>query len=139
MRTDYTYEFIEHTSDTGIDASGGTLAEAYAAAAAAMFYLIVEPDTVRGIEERRIYVHADDAEGLLFAWLNDLLYYVDAQSLIFNRFEIKEFTGTTLVAECHGEPYDPERHEMKTHVKSATYHQLMVDAEHNRVRVILDV
>lgn len=139
MRPDYTYEFIQHTADTGIIAGGESLADAYAAAAAAMFSLMVAPDTVRGIEERRICVHADDPEGLLYAWLNDLLYYVDAQSLIFNRFEIIEFTGNTLVASCHGEPYDPSRHEMKTAVKAATYHLLSVDPETKRVRVILDI
>jgi SHS2 domain-containing protein len=133
------YEFTEHTADIGIEAGGNSLAEAYAAAAAGMFALMVDPDTVREIEERRICVHADDAEGLLFEWLNDLLYYVDAQSIIFSRFVVNEFSPYSLEADCFGEPFDPARHEMKTAVKSATYHLLEVDPESNRVRVILDV
>lgn len=139
MRVDYKYEYIEHTADIGLKASGNTLAGAYAATAAGMFSIMIEPETVKETEERRICVHADDPESLLFEWLNELLYYVDAQSLIFSRFDVTELSDTDLVAVCHGEVYDPGRHEMKNLVKSATYHLMEVDRKENRIQVIFDV
>ena len=132
-------ELIEHTSDIGLVAYGKTLAEAFANAAYGMFSIIAGLDSVRETESRRVEVNADDIEALLFEWLNSLLYYFDVEMLLFKRFDIVEFEDTRLVAECRGEKYDPSRHQLKTGVKSATYHMLEVDREKNRVRVIFDV
>jgi len=133
------FELIEHTSDIGLVAYGKTLAEAFANAAYGMFSIIAGLDSVRETESRRVEVNADDIEALLFEWLNSLLYYFDVEMLLFKRFDIVEFEDTRLVAECRGEKYDPSRHQLKTGVKSATYHMLEVDREKNRVRVIFDV
>ena len=133
------YEILEHTADTGITASGNTLAEAYAAAAQGMFSIMTDPDTIRETGTRRVTVKADDAEGLLFEWLNELLYYFDVELILFRGFDIIEFSQTSLTADCHGEKYDPSRHEIKTGIKSATYHLMEVDAEHHKVTVIFDV
>ena len=133
------YELIEHTSDIGVEAHGSTLAEAFVNAARGMFSVITEIDNVNETESRRVEVNADDIEGLLFEWLNSLLYYFDVENLFFSGFDIIEFDDTRLVAECRGEKYDPSRHRLKTGVKSATYHLLEIDREKNRVRVIFDI
>jgi len=133
------YEFIEHTSDIGLKACGVTLAEAFANAALGMFSLIAELENVGETESRRIEVKADDIDGLLFEWLNTLLYYFDVDMLLFKRFDIIEFEDTHLSAICYGEKYDSSRHSLKMGVKSATYHQLEVDREKNCVQVIFDV
>jgi len=133
------FELIEHTSDIGLMAYGKTLAEAFANAAYGMSSIIAALDNVREAESRRLEVSADDTEGLLFEWLNSLLYYFDVETLLFKRFDIAEFEDTRLVAVCRGEKYDPSRHRLKTGVKSATYHMLEVDREKSKVRVIFDV
>jgi SHS2 domain-containing protein len=133
------FELIEHTADTGLVAYGKTLAEAFANAACGMFSIIAGLDAVREVESRRVEVNGDDTEGLLFEWLNSLLYYFDVEMLLFSRFDIMEFGDSRLVAMCYGEKYDPSRHHLKTGVKSATYHMLEVDRQKNRVRVIFDV
>jgi len=133
------FELIEHTSDIGLAAYGKTLAEAFANAARGMFSIIAEIDNVRQVESRRVEVNADDVEGLLFEWLNSLLYYLDVENLLFSGFDIIEFEDTRLVVVCRGEKYDPSRHRLKTGVKSATYHLLEVDRQKNKVRVIFDI
>jgi SHS2 domain-containing protein len=133
------FKLIEHTADTGLEACGGTLAEAYANAACGMFSIIAGLEDVEERVSRRVEVDSDEAESLLFEWLNSLLYYFDVETLLFKRFDITEFSEKHLVAECHGEAYDPSRHRLKTGVKSATYHQLEVDRAKNRVQVIFDV
>jgi SHS2 domain-containing protein len=133
------FKLIEHTADTGIEACGGTLAEAFANAACGMFSIIAGLDNVEEKVSRRVEVDSDDAESLLFEWLNSLLYYFDVENLLFKRFDIMDFDDRHLAAECFGEAYDPSRHRLKTGVKSATYHQLEVDRAKNRVQVILDV
>ncbi|OGO24499.1 MAG: hypothetical protein A2144_01845 [Chloroflexi bacterium RBG_16_50_9] len=133
------FEFIEHTADVGLVAYGKTLAEAYANAAYGMFSIITELDKVRTTESRRVEISEEDWEGLLFEWLNHLVYLFDVEMLIFKEFEIIELDGYRLQATCRGEKYDPSRHQLKLGVKSATYHMLKVDTEKHQVQVIFDV
>lgn len=133
------FELIEHTADTGLKAYGKDLKDAYANAAYGMFSIIAELDNVKETESCRIEVNEDDYESLLFEWLNDLLYYFDVENILFKRFEIIELTDSHLMSECYGEKYDPSRHQIKTGIKSATYHMLTVDKEKNEVHVIFDV
>ena len=123
----------------GLVAYGKSLAEAFANAAYGLFSLIVEPNKVKEKESRKVTVQAQDAEGLLFSWLNELIYIFEVERLLFKSFDITEFTGQSLEATCWGEKYDPSRHQLKTGVKSATYHMLKVDGKKNRVQVIFDV
>jgi len=123
----------------GLVAYGKSLAEAFANAAYGLFSLIVEPNKVKERESRKVTVQAQDAESLLFNWINELIYIFEVERLLFKSFDITEFTGQSLEATCWGEKYDPSRHQLKTGVKSATYHMLKVDGEKNRVQVIFDV
>ena len=123
----------------GLVAYGESRAEAFANAAYGLFSLIVEPNKVKEKESRKVTVQAQDAEGLLFNWINELIYIFEVERLLFKSFNITEFTGQSLEATCWGEKYDPSRHQLKTGVKSATYHMLKVDGEKNRVQVIFDV
>ncbi len=133
------FQLIDHTADTGLIAYGSSLAEAFANAAYGLFSIITELNKVRGGESRPVAVSAEDAEGLLFNWLNHLIYIFDVEYLLFKRFDITEFTEHNLKATCWGETYNPSRHQLKLGVKSATYYMLKVDREKNQVQVIFDV
>ena len=133
------FKLIEHTADTGLMAYGDNLAQAFANAAYGLFSIIVEINKVREVESRRVTLNAEDVEGLLFGWLNHLIYIFDVDALLFKRCDITEFSENSLKATCWGEKYNPLRHQLKTGVKSATYHMLEVDGTRNRVQVIFDV
>ena len=133
------FRLIEHTADIGLVAYGQSLAEAFANAAYGLFSIIAELKTVKEVESRRFELDEDDAEALLFEWLNRLIYLFDVEMLLFKRFEIRDFDGHRLKAICHGEKYDPSRHHLKTGVKSATYYMLKIDREKNQVQVIFDI
>ena len=132
-------QLIEHTADTGLIAYGRTLAEAFANAAYGLFSIIAELKTVKEIESRQLELSGEDPESLLFEWLNSLIYLFDVEMLLLKKFDIIDFDGNKLKATCYGEKYDPSRHQLKTGVKSATYHMLKVDGEKNQVQVIFDV
>ena len=133
------FQLIEHTADVGLIAYGGDLAEAYANAAYGLFSIITEPETVREVESHRMEISEEDAEALLFEWLNSLIYLFDVKMLLFKTFDIIELDGHHLKAICHGEKYNPSRHILKTGVKSTTYHMLKVDEKKNQVQVIFDI
>lgn len=133
------FRLIEHTADTGLIAYGKGLPEAFANAAYGMFSIIADLRAVKEMESRVVEVTGNDAESLLFEWLNRLLYFFDVDMLLLKRCDITKFDGTTMRAVCWGEKFDPSRHKIKTGVKSATYHLLRVDKEKNRIRVIFDI
>jgi SHS2 domain-containing protein len=134
------FEIIEHTADVGIRAFGQSQAEAYANAARGMFSLIAELDTIRTGLSRRIKVEAPDCETLLVAWLNELIFLFDTEQILFSRFDIQTISDTYLQAHCQGEKVDPQRHEIKIGIKSATYHMLKVEQTSRwQVQVILDI
>ncbi len=136
-----TFEVIDHTADVGIIARGETLAEAFANVATGMFSLMVELGEVAEREERRVSVQAADLEGLLVAWLSELLYILEVEELVFGRFEVEEMSSTRLAARAFGEPLDRERHPRGTVIKAVTRHQLEVGpADHGyEARVIFDI
>ena len=135
------FEIIEHTADVGIVARGATLEELFANAAAALFALMVDLPGVEEHVERRVEAAAQDWGGLLVRWLSELLYYVDAEELLFRRFQIQELKPFRLVARAFGEAIDRERHQFHFGVKAVTKHMLEVRQEdgHWRAQVLFDI
>ncbi len=135
------FEILEHTADVGIVAHGGNLEEMFANAAAGMFALMVDLDGVRPLDERRIDVQGRDREGLLVRWLTELLYYVDAEEMLFSRFAVEEMSGRRLRARAWGERIDTERHQLHFGVKAVTRHMLQVRPEDGgyRAQVLFDI
>ncbi|TET99170.1 MAG: archease [Dehalococcoidia bacterium] len=135
------FEILEHTADVGIVAHGGSLEEMFANAAAGMFALMADLDGVRPLEERRIAVEARDREGLLVHWLTELLYYLDAEEMLFSRFAVEEISDRRLRARAWGERIDRERHRLHFGVKAVTRHMLEVAPEDGgyRAQVLFDI
>ena len=135
------FEFIDHTADVGIIAYGRDYPEVFSHAASAMFSLIADLSAIRETVSREISVNAVNRAELLVAWLNELLYFCDAERLLFSRFDITRMDDLHLEAVARGEPIDPIRHDLKTQVKAATYHLLKMEKtrEGFRAQVILDI
>ena len=134
------FTLLDHTADVGIVASGRDLAALFAHAAEGMFSVMVEREGVAETVRREVVVDAADREALLVEWLNELLFVVDVDRLVFRRFEVVECTETHLRAFACGEQIDPSRHQLKTAVKAATYHMLKITGgPPYRAQVILDV
>jgi SHS2 domain-containing protein len=135
------FEVIEHTADTGVVAYGADLKEALANLAWAMSSLMADLEAVEEQVCREVAVEAGDRESLVVSWLNELLFILDVEGLVFRRFEVMELTDTGLRARCYGERLDARRHNLKGGIKAATYHMLRVAREDDvhSIRVIFDV
>jgi len=90
--------------------------------------------------ERRFKLREDDVETLLVSWLQELLYLLDTEDLVFGRFQVtlQEFL---LEATAWGSVFDPKIHTMKTEIKAVTYHQLEVTKSDQgwEAQVIFDI
>ena len=132
---------MEHTADAGIVVYGADLCELFANAAFGLFSLMVNTAGVCEVEERRIEVQGHDMETLLVRWLTELLYYLDAEEMLFSRFEIIDITDTSLRACAFGERIDRSRHELQFGVKAVTRHMLEIAHEDGgyRATVLFDI
>jgi SHS2 domain-containing protein len=135
------YEVIDHTADVGIVVRASTLPELFETAAEGMCAFLIDPLTVENRAWRERRVEADDLEGLLVAWLNDLLVLLSTDGFVPKTFVVDEVGGHRLRATVHGEPVDPARHHFRLDVKAATYHALHVRRDEHgwTARIIFDV
>lgn len=135
------YEILEHPSDVGIDARGGSLQEAFEEAARGLMAIILDPGTVRPLTAVPVSINASDREQLLFRWLSEILFLYDGKRFPCAEFSIHELGPTWLVATVRGEELDTIRHHTRLDVKAVTYHQLRVQEAvgDSRVRFFLDI
>jgi SHS2 domain-containing protein len=86
-------------------------------------------------------VQGADVGDLLVNFLRELLYLFNGLGRVLNRVSIMACGNKRLVAQCVVEPYNPERHLIKTEIKAVTYHQLAVEKTKAgwKARVIFDV
>ena len=132
------YRQLAHTADIGLEACGKDLGEAFAGAACGMFSLMTDRRRIRLKDTCRLAIAESDLEGLLFSFLNRLIYLFDAEQRLFRCCRVK-IQGSSLEAGLMGERFDPARHAIKIGIKGATYHALAVDGRQNRVRVFFDI
>ena len=90
---------------------------------------------------REIDVSAWDREALLVRWLTELLYYLDAEEMLFRRFEIDALSDNRLTARAYGERIDRERHALHFGIKAVTRHMLEVAPEDGgyRATILFDI
>lgn len=139
-----TFRAIDHTADVGFDLVAPTLADLYARAGAALSDTITRVEDLGTPVEETVDVRAADRESLMVEWLEELLFRFDVTAFLGRDFRVdveESGDGFRLRARVAGEIHDPRRHAVKTAVKGATWHGLVVepDGRQWRGRVILDV
>src|SRR5258708_3621883 len=83
------HELFEHTADLGLRIRAADLDTLFVEAAQCLFSAVVEDlATVRPLQKVDIRFPTDDVELLLFDWLRQLLYHLDAEHLLFGKFEV---------------------------------------------------
>ncbi len=138
------FEYLDHTADACLRASGDTPAQAFCEAARAMFNLMVALDAIAPRDKIDISVEAADFDLLLVEWLGTLLSEKDVTGLIFSRFDVRieRRAGRLLLnGTAMGEPFDPVRHEGMNEVKGVSYAGLYARTEGDRfvVQCVVDI
>jgi SHS2 domain-containing protein len=113
------WEHFPHGADIGVRGLGRTRAEAFEQAALAMTAAIADPAAVRGTRAIPIACRAGDDATLLVDWLNELVYAMAVEGLLFGAFRVA-IAGEALGATAWGEPVDVARHQPAVEVKGAT-------------------
>jgi SHS2 domain-containing protein len=141
------YEFVDEltVADLAFRAWGADLEETFVAAADAVMNAMVENlEAIRPHDTRFLNVEDEALEMLLFNFLQELVYYKDAEQLLLRIQEVHisdDHQPYTLQATVVGEPIDPDRHHMRVDVKAVTLHHFSLEqTEHGwEATVILDI
>ncbi|KRT86497.1 hypothetical protein AMK59_1051, partial [Oryctes borbonicus] len=132
------YEYLDHTADVQLHAWGENLQEAFEQCALAMFGYMTELNTVEIKQSAEIEAEADDLDGLLFHFLDELLFLFSCEPfLICSKLRITEFkTGEAyrIKCKCYGEEFQLGKHPQGTEVKAITYSamQIINEPEQNK-------
>jgi len=138
------YKFLEHTADVMFEAYGKNLNALFANAALAVFEVQCDLKKVGNKIKKKIKLKNENAENLLFDFLEELIYLKDAKYILFGKFrvEIKKIRDNYILdAVAYGEKINPEKHELKTDVKAVTLHEFFLKKTNKgwKCRVLLDI
>jgi len=141
------YEFLEEiaTADIAFKAWGKDLPETFIAAADATMNVMVENlEAIEPLEKRELRLKDDALDMLLFDFLQELIYYKDAEKLLLrvNELDIREEDQHhVLKGVALGEKLDPVRHHQRADVKAVTLHRFRLEETEQgwEALVILDI
>ena len=138
------FEILEHTADIGMAVYGKSKREVFINAARGMFEIIAgETKDLKENFYDKIKLEADNLEGLLFAWLNELLYINETKLVILSKFKIKELSDYQLKAEVGGAKINLPSIKIIKEIKAVTYHRLEIKKDEEsglwRAQVIFDI
>lgn len=119
------YSYIEHISDVCIRAQGRTLEETFEAGAEAMLNCMFGLETIEEKTSVEIIAEAGAVDLLFVEVLNEVLSIQGRDGLALKRLKAGaiQLKGKSLSfrGSVFGESFAPEKHDVKTEVKAATY------------------
>jgi SHS2 domain-containing protein len=135
------FEFLEHTADIKFRAYGKNLEIAFKNSALALKESICGKIKIKEKEKKKIKVKGKDLESLLYNFLEEFLYFIDAEDFIIEKIEKLKLNKEdfTLSATLVGDK--ASSYEFTNDVKAITYNEMVIKKESGKwvVQVVLDV
>ena len=121
------FEFLEHTADIKFKAFGKTMQECFANAGKALNESMCGLESIKAKIAKPLELDADNAEELLHKFLEEVLFEIQVEGMLFKEFELK--IGETkngrleLKGRIIGEKIDELIHEIKNDIKAVTWNE----------------
>ncbi|HLD07408.1 MAG TPA: archease [Candidatus Nanoarchaeia archaeon] len=121
------YRFFDDiaTADAAFEAYGKDLPELFTNSALATFSVMAELKRVAPKIKKEIALQNPSTDGLLFDFIQELIYLKDADYMLFSKFTV-QIAGGNLAATAYGEHINPKKHQLLTDVKAMTLHMYSV-------------
>jgi SHS2 domain-containing protein len=148
------YRFVDDltSADVAFEARGTSLEELFSSAWQATLRVMIEnPAALAEVESREIVLEQASLDLLLYNFLQELIYYKDAESLLLRiddcRIRSRGVSAgasegsTRIEALARGQIVDPGVHRLGTDVKAVTFYNFSLHRDHLgwRATVVLDV
>ncbi len=124
------YKFLEHTADVKFLTEGKTLEEAFKASALALKETILkEKIEIKEKQEKEFQVYGKDYESLLYNFLEEFLYLLDAEDFLLSeikKIEIKKSKHRKYILKAEVKGDKASRYKFTNDVKAITYNDMFV-------------
>jgi SHS2 domain-containing protein len=120
--TDKEFEFLEHTADIKIRVTGRTLNDIFENSVKAISQYVSGNQKIESKKGKVIEVSGSDMESLLYNFLDEILYLIDAESFLPIKAEVT-LRGNNLKAELYG---DSTKGKSLDHIKAPTYAEMSI-------------
>ena len=131
------FKFLEHMADIKFQAYGNTLDEVFENIVLAFSDYASSGRKIKSVKGRIKNISGNDQESLLYNFLDELIYLLDAENFIVSKAKVL-LRGNNLQAEFFGD--DIKNYELK-HIKAATYAEMHIKKNKDRweAQIVLDV
>jgi SHS2 domain-containing protein len=111
-------------ADVAFRATAKTIEGLFVECAKATEEAMVDTKAVKPVVTKKIMLSSDALDKLLFDWLSELVYFKDAEALLFSKFMVKitKNKGYKLAGTASGEKIDHKKHTLRSDVKAITWH-----------------
>jgi SHS2 domain-containing protein len=129
---------LDHTADLALEIWGPDEVAVLREAAHAVVGILTDDASIGRRDGRAVDLEALDGPDRLVRWINEILYLATVEGFVMADASVTLRDGglsATLVGEADG------NHRLRTEIKSATYHDLLLEQGENevRARVVMDV
>ena len=133
------YLFLEHTADVKFRATGENLEEMFVSSAEALNEVIRGNITILEQKEISFSVEGHDVENLLYNFLEEFLYLLDAKNFLVSKIKFIQIKNKKLECTVAGDSAD--NYAFTNDVKAVTYNEMFVREENGKFKcqVVLDV
>jgi len=133
------YKFLEHTADVKFQAFGKNTDEVFENSALALKEAICGKIKVKDKKEKTINVKGKDFESLLYNFLEEILYFLDAENFLIAKIKKIKIDKMKLTATVIGD--NSSNYKFTNEVKAVTYNEMFVKEERGKwtAQVVLDV
>lgn len=122
------FEALEHTADIKFKAYGDSLEKAFENAALALKEAIAEKIKVKALIKREIKIKEKDLQSLLYSFLEEFLYLLDANDFLLSKIKNMKITeddsGFSLIAMAIGD--NASNYKFTNDVKAVTYNEMTI-------------
>jgi SHS2 domain-containing protein len=120
------YSFLEHTADIKFQAFGKNLEEVFKNSAIALNKTITENLKIKTKNKRKIEFSEKNLEELLYSFLEEFLFLLDAEDFLFSKIETIKIDekNLKLVAMVLGD--NASNYKFNNNVKAITYNEFYI-------------
>lgn len=133
------YKFLKHTADVKFQAVGKDINEVFENSALAMKEAICGKIKIKGTKEKIVKVEGRDFESLLYIFLEQILYLLEAENFLISEIKEIEIENLRLRAKIVGDRASD--YKFTNPVKAVTYNEMFIKKEKGNwvSQVVLDV
>lgn len=135
------YKFLEHTADVKFRVESPTLEEMFSSAADALNETIRGDIKISEQEEKNFEVEGKDFEGLLYNFLEEFLFLLDAEDFLTAKIKSLDIDLEKKKLNCVVVGDKAEDYKFTNDVKAVTYHEMFVKEKEGKFicEAVLDV